>query len=417
MIRTTAGPALRGDVDDRRRLVDRDRLLDGGRCRRPTVAAGAGSSSAPVALERDERAARGEDRRQERGRDDRARSPPSGCGAGPARPAARGAGSNQCSGVGADGASRLGPARRGPLGPRLGGAARTSARVVRLGRRRRRIGSGLVGRSWVACTSYVVRPARGGERLVTLRQPDDSRFRRGAAVGEESATFGGRLGRSCGRRPGRSAADRGGCGRPSTPRIARQEDRERRARPEPALDRDRAAVHVDDRADDRQAEAAAAAARLVGPRAAVEPLEDPRQLARVDADAGVGRPRSGRRRGSGETTTSTEPPRGVNLIALPTRLVDDLADPLRVVADPERRVRQRQRAGRRRAGGPPASPARRPIRRPPAGRPAGGRAGRARSRASRARAGSGRASRGARAGRGSTRGTRRGRPGRRRPAP
>src|SRR3989442_15891377 len=69
--------------------------------------------------------------------------------------------------------------------------------------------------------------------------------------------------------------------------IARQDDREPRARPEAAVDRDRAVVHVDDRADDRQSEAAAAATRLVGARAPIEPLEDPWQLARVDADARV----------------------------------------------------------------------------------------------------------------------------------
>ena len=52
--------------------------------------------------------------------------------------------------------------------------------------------------------------------------------------------------------------------------------------PEAAVDDHPAAVHVDDRLDDRQAQAAAAAARLVGQRAAVEALEDPGQLGRVD---------------------------------------------------------------------------------------------------------------------------------------
>jgi hypothetical protein len=66
-----------------------------------------------------------------------------------------------------------------------------------------------------------------------------------------------------------------------------QRDRERGPGPHAALDHDPAAVHLHDGTDDRQAQAAAAASGLVGARAAVEAVEDVRQLGRVDADAGV----------------------------------------------------------------------------------------------------------------------------------
>ena len=172
-----------------------------------------------------------------------------------------------------------------------------------------------------------------------------------------------------------------------------------------ALDRDRAAVHVDDRAHDRQPEAAAAAARLVGPRAAVEPLEDLRQLVRRRCRRRCRGPRSGRRRRRPRRSTSTEPPRGVNLIALPTRLVTTW--PIRCGSW---RIRtgasgRSSAAGRRAAGAAAAGLLDRRTRPRPGGRRAGGRAGRAPNRASRARAGSGRASRAARAAGRSSRGT------------
>ena len=92
---------------------------------------------------------------------------------------------------------------------------------------------------------------------------------------------------------------------------------------------------------------------------------------------------------------------------------DDLADPRRVVADPDRRVGQVERQVDAATLGRGRASARPPIRPPRAGRPAAGRAGPARNRASTARAGSGPASRAARSAGRSTRGTRRVPPGRR----
>ena len=53
---------------------------------------------------------------------------------------------------------------------------------------------------------------------------------------------------------------------------------------------DRAAVGVDDPLCQRQAEAGARWRAFAGALAAIEPLEDMRQIAGVDADAGVGDP-------------------------------------------------------------------------------------------------------------------------------
>ena len=146
-----------------------------------------------------------------------------------------------------------------------------------------------------------------------------SGFSQEAADGEESATSGRTVPSGRSRRSSRSLDGRGvsATARGSSGRI----DDERRARPEPALDRDPAAVHVDDRLDDRQAEPAAAAARLVGQRPAEEPLEDPGQLGRVDPDARVADHDPRHRPGPARSSTSTDPPRGVNLSALPTRLL------------------------------------------------------------------------------------------------
>ena len=118
-----------------------------------------------------------------------------------------------------------------------------------------------------------------------------------------------------------ATAARSAAGVPSTRRGSRGSVTVNlRAVPDPALDLDRAAVHVDDRAHDREPEPAAAAARLVRPRAAVEALEDVRQLGRRRCRRRCRRPRSGPRPAWRATSTATDPPRGVNLIALPTRL-------------------------------------------------------------------------------------------------
>ena len=81
------------------------------------------------------------------------------------------------------------------------------------------------------------------------------------------------------------------------------------------------AVHLDDRAHDREAEPGAGAALLVGLRAPVEAVEDVRQLVGVDAHAGVGDDQLGAIRRSARSSTVTRPPAGVNLMALPMRLV------------------------------------------------------------------------------------------------
>ena len=134
-------------------------------------------------------------------------------------------------------------------------------------------------------------------------------------------------------------------------------------------------------------------------RAAVEALEDLRQLVRLDPDTRVAGPRSAPRRRRRRRPTSTAPPGSRELDRVADEVRHDLADPLRVVADPERRS---EGSASRRPDAPAARrgdrPARRPIRPRPGGRRGEGRGGRARNRASRARAGSGRASRAARAG-------------------
>ena len=111
-----------------------------------------------------------------------------------------------------------------------------------------------------------------------------------------------------------------------------------------ALDLDRAAVHVHDRADDREPEPAPAAARLVRPRAAVEALEDVRQLGRLDADARVGHldPRPVRRRRHVDRDRAAA---RRELDRVGDEVGDDLADALRVVADPDRRDGEMQLDG------------------------------------------------------------------------
>ena len=64
----------------------------------------------------------------------------------------------------------------------------------------------------------------------------------------------------------------------------------------------------------------AAAARRARRVAAIEPLEDVRQLRRLDADARV-RDREHRAGRRARTPTRTEPPAGVNLIALSSRII------------------------------------------------------------------------------------------------
>jgi hypothetical protein len=98
-------------------------------------------------------------------------------------------------------------------------------------------------------------------------------------------------------------------------------------------------VHVDDRPNDRQAEAAATAPGLVRERPTVEPLEHPRQLVGLDADAGV-RDLDRRSILRGRDADGHAAVWLGELDRVADEVRDDLADALRVVAD----------AGR---GGPP----------------------------------------------------------------
>ena len=240
--------------------------------------------------------------------------------------------------------------------------------------------------------------------------PTGSRRRRSDVVGGAAPGDAG-TGRAS---AAEATAARSAAGVPSTRRGSRGSVTTKRVPlADPALDLDRAAVHVHDRADDRQPETAAAAAGLVRPRAAVEALEDVRHLGGVDADARVGHldPCAvGRRR----DVDRHRPAARRELDRVGDEVGDDLADARRIVADPDRRARAG--GGRRspRGARPRRGSARPPIRPRRAGRPAGGRAGPAPNRASTARAGSGRASRAARSAGRSTRGTRRAPRGRRR---
>ena len=209
----------------------------------------------------------------------------------------------------------------GPRVRRVGGVSGATAGSVagsagrrRRGRdgasRRRRSGAG--GRSSGAVSSDGAagerpgsvggRPQGADDRIQpaarrTVKFPSSRRSRpcgSGRAAGRDAAASvalgrAGHVGASRGRRAG------------DGPRIARQSTVNRD--PAPARSRPSTVPPCMSTIElhDRQAQAAAAAARLVGARAAVEALEDVRQLGRVDADARVGDRRSGRRRRSRRT--------------------------------------------------------------------------------------------------------------------
>jgi len=82
------------------------------------------------------------------------------------------------------------------------------------------------------------------------------------------------------------------------------------------------------------------AACLVGPRAAEEPIEDPGQLGRHDPDPGVGDHDPGRAvRGRGHA--DADRPAGLReLDRVADEVRDDLPDPLRIVAQADRRRRE-----------------------------------------------------------------------------
>src|SRR5262245_6535643 len=103
-----------------------------------------------------------------------------------------------------------------------------------------------------------------------------------------------------------------------------------------ALDVDRPAVHLDDAPDDREAQAAAAPAGLARARATEEPIEDPRQLVRVDPDAGV---RDPDRRAAVARPADADPDRPApwrELQRVADEVRHDLPDPDRVVANSDR---------------------------------------------------------------------------------
>ena len=163
-------------------------------------------------------------------------------------------------------------------------------------------------------------------------------FTFGAPDGEVSVTL---RGSTCDGR-GDIRPVRGGRARHQS-RIAWERHGERAALSDPALDRDPAAVHLDDGPDDRETQAAAAAARLVGARPAVEPLEDVRAARPGRSRCRCRSPRSGRPRRCAARSTVTEPPGGVNLMALPMRLPTTWPMRWRIVADPDGRVGQVRR--------------------------------------------------------------------------
>src|SRR5512142_2359449 len=100
-------------------------------------------------------------------------------------------------------------------------------------------------------------------------------------------------------------------------------------------------MHLDDALHDREPEAAAAPARLARARPAEEPVEDPWQLGRVDADARVGDADLG-------TAIARRPDRDMDRSAAVRELQgvadevrDNLADPDRIMPDPDRLLRER----------------------------------------------------------------------------
>ena len=268
---------LGGRVDDRRRLVDRDRLLAAGllrRCRSAT--AGAARSNAPVPVEDEHGAAGGEDRRQERGRDDGAEAR-----AGAAlRPAGSGPADRRAVRGRARGRSRAGPTpgravaggspapaayQRSPRPAGVPGAAhaqRASGRgiggrgvagdvdalrvVERVGAAgapggRRGVGSSFMGRGGLLC--WCGRDRRCGAGRGRAKGAA-SGFIAGAAVGEETSTF--RVA-AVERAPAAASRRARGGSTSATSRGSRGSvTTNREPAPTPALDRDRAVVHVDD---------------------------------------------------------------------------------------------------------------------------------------------------------------------------
>ena len=149
------------------------------------------------------------------------------------------------------------------------------------------------------------RPSRRGTRQVPRRVPHSSARPERGPQGFPGAPDQARAGSS---RRGPAAA-----GSVRTTRVPRAER---------ALDRDVAAVQLDDALDDRQAQAAAA---LAGGRrdrraALVEAVEQLRQVGRRDARAVVGDAHLDARRRAPRRPSVTRAPRGQNLSALSTRL-------------------------------------------------------------------------------------------------
>src|SRR5262245_29587971 len=109
-------------------------------------------------------------------------------------------------------------------------------------------------------------------------------------------------------------------------RVTRQPDREDGTAADAAFNDDAAAVHLDDRVDDREAEATPRAARLGRLRSAVEALEDVGQLRGVDPDSGVGHDDAGAV-AMLPNLDRDAPAAGRELDAVRDEVRDDLADP------------------------------------------------------------------------------------------
>ncbi len=186
---------------------------------------------------------------------------------------------------------------------------------------------------------------------------------RGPALGEESSTFAPRTGRVR-----RSAPDRRlrplSVPRPlrDLARVARQRDDEPRAARRPGSP-PRSCRGACRRSTSRsRGRGRTRAARLVRPRPAVEAVEDLRQLGSPRSRSPCRRPRSGPRRRArrGRDLDLAAARRELDGVAHEVR--DHLADPRRVVSDPQRPVGQARRSARSPCAPRPPAAARRPTR-------------------------------------------------------
>src|SRR5258708_4729548 len=120
---------------------------------------------------------------------------------------------------------------------------------------------------------------------------------------------------------------------------------ERGAATEARFDRHGSAVHLDDALDDRQPEPAGAAAGLAGAGAPEEPVEDSGQVGGIDPDAVVLDLDDRTALAGASNGDLDHAAAGGELQGVADEVRDDLADPDRVVADPDRLPRKIHRQG------------------------------------------------------------------------